>query len=123
MTQMVPSRSKRPVAKPNPDATTLLFNVMEDVGSRQNVAKDHAAVVEQLMSLAERAREELGDVTGKTFYMCGPSAMYDFCGPQLEALGIPKRKIRRELYGAPRSISECPGWPDDVSEDTEAAHW
>jgi ferredoxin-NADP reductase len=63
-------------------------------------------------------RQELGDVTGKTFYMCGPSAMYDFCGPELEKLGIPRRKIRRELYGRPRTISECPGWPDHVREDT-----
>ena len=61
--------------------------------------------------------EELGDLTGKTFYMCGPSAMYDFCGAELEKLGIPKRRVRRELYGAPRNISKSPGWPAEVTED------
>ena len=63
-------------------------------------------------------QHELGDVAGETFYMCGPSAMYDFCGQELEKLGIPRRKIRRELYGPPRTVSECPGWPDRVNEET-----
>ncbi len=62
-------------------------------------------------------QKELGGITGKTFYLCGPSAMYDFCCPQLEELGVPGRKIRRELYGAPRNISACPGWPEEVAED------
>jgi len=66
----------------------------------------------------ELIQRELGDVDAKTFYMCGPSAMYDFCGAQLEALGVPRRKIRRELYGAPRHISQSPGWPAKISEDT-----
>ena len=66
----------------------------------------------------ELLEQELGDVTGRTFYMCGPSAMYDFCGAELEKLGISKRKIRRELYGAPRDITQSPGWPKDVNADT-----
>ncbi len=66
---------------------------------------------------SELIQHELGDVTGKTYYMCGPSAMYDFCAAELDKLGIPKRKIRRELYGAPRSIFGSPGWPESVSEE------
>lgn len=63
-------------------------------------------------------KRELGDLSGKTYYLCGPSAMYDFVLPEIERLGIPGRKIRREMYGAPRSISRAHGWPSGISEDS-----
>ena len=56
----------------------------------------------------------LGDLAGKTFYICGPQAMYDFCIPELERLGVPRRKIRQEVYGPPLRITDCAGWPADV---------
>jgi ferredoxin len=59
----------------------------------------------------------LGDLNGKTFYICGPQAMYDFCIPELARLGIPRRKIRQELYGPPLHITECTGWPQGVKAD------
>ena len=31
----------------------------------------------------------LPDLEGKTFYLCGPQDMYDFCIPELKGLGIP----------------------------------
>ncbi len=39
----------------------LLFNLVNDVGSERNVAADHPEVVGRLMTLAERARTDLGD--------------------------------------------------------------
>jgi ferredoxin-NADP reductase/ferredoxin len=62
-------------------------------------------------------REAIGDLTGKTFYLCGPQGMYDFCVPELERLGIPKRKIRKEVYGAPANICDYPGWPEEIKTD------
>jgi ferredoxin-NADP reductase/ferredoxin len=59
----------------------------------------------------------LGDVTGKTFYLCGPQAMYDFCIPELERLGISRRRLRKEVYGAPKDICGDPGWPQEVGRD------
>ena len=56
----------------------------------------------------------LGDVTGKTFYLCGPDAMYAFCLKELEKLGIPRRKIRTEVYGPPKDVTSQPGWPAKV---------
>jgi len=50
----------------------------------------------------------------KTFYLCGPPAMYDFCLAELEKLEIPEKRIRKELYGIPDRIWEFPGWPRDV---------
>jgi ferredoxin-NADP reductase/ferredoxin len=65
----------------------------------------------------ELIKGTLGDPAGKTFYICGPQAMYDFCIPELERLGIPRRKIRREVYGPPLHITECAGWPAHVKSD------
>ena len=39
----------------------LLFNVVDDIGCRNNVADRHPEVVAKLSELAERAREDLGD--------------------------------------------------------------
>ncbi len=59
-------------------------------------------------------KEKLGDPAGKTFYLCGPQGLYDFCIPELERLNVPGRKIRREVYGAPMKVSACPGWPKEI---------
>lgn len=62
-------------------------------------------------------RDTIGDLSAKTFYLCGPQGMYDFCVPELERLGILKRKIRKEVYGAPANICDYPGWPGEVKAD------
>jgi Na+-transporting NADH:ubiquinone oxidoreductase subunit NqrF len=59
-------------------------------------------------------KHTLGNLADKTFYLCGPQGMYDFCVSELEGLGISNRRIRREVYGAPRDIFEHPGWPQEV---------
>ena len=43
----------------------LLFNVVDDVSCRNNVAKEHPAIVAKLENIAEQAREDLGDVGRK----------------------------------------------------------
>jgi ferredoxin-NADP reductase len=63
---------------------------------------------------AELMKKILGDVSAKTFYLCGPDAMYAFCLSELEKLGIPRRKIRTEVYGPPKDVTTQPGWPRDV---------
>jgi len=68
---------------------------------------------------ADLIRDTVDDIVSKTFYICGPEEMYDFCLPELEKLEIPKRKIRKELIGPPKDVSKDPGWPKDVSPDAE----
>jgi ferredoxin-NADP reductase len=63
-------------------------------------------------------QKQVGDVTGKTFYICGPNVMYDFCLAALEQLGVPSHKIKRELYGPPDDVTKEPGWPEGLSGDT-----
>jgi ferredoxin-NADP reductase len=63
----------------------------------------------------------LGEVVGtlqkKTFFICGPQGMYDFCLPELESLGVARRSIRKEMYGPPGNIGDYPGWPADIKAD------
>ena len=62
-------------------------------------------------------QEVLGDMQDKTFFLCGPQGMYDFCLPELESLGVAKRKIRKEMYGPPVDICDYPGWPSGINPD------
>ena len=57
-------------------------------------------------------------LAGKTFYICGPHLMVDFCLAALTELGVPPHKIRRELYGPPADVAKEPGWPEGLSPDT-----
>jgi ferredoxin-NADP reductase len=66
---------------------------------------------------AELIREQIGNITGKTFYICGPGVMYDFCLKALAELGVPAHKIRRELYGPPADVTRQPGWPEGLAAD------
>jgi ferredoxin-NADP reductase len=63
-------------------------------------------------------REQVGDIRGKTFYICGPPVMVDFCLAALKELGVPPHKIRRELFGPPEDVTQEPGWPAGLSADT-----
>jgi ferredoxin-NADP reductase len=65
----------------------------------------------------ELIRDLVGHVDDKSFFICGPGGMYDFCLPELEGLGIPRRRIRREMYGAPENIWEYEGWPEGLDRD------
>jgi ferredoxin-NADP reductase len=62
-------------------------------------------------------RDQVGGPSGKTFYICGPNVMYDFCLESLTELGVPQYKIKRELYGPPDDVTKEPGWPQDLAAD------
>jgi ferredoxin-NADP reductase len=66
---------------------------------------------------AELIRETLEDTEAYTYFLCGPQAMYDFVLPELEKLGVPRRKIRREVQTAPSEPWKLPGWPDNLSAE------
>lgn len=67
---------------------------------------------------AATIRDQVGNVAGKTFYVCGPNVMYGFCLEALTELGVPRHKIRRELYGPPDDVTREPGWPQGLSAGT-----
>jgi ferredoxin-NADP reductase len=53
----------------------------------------------------------VGTLQGKTFFICGPAQMYGLCGEALTSLGVPPRRIKREVYGPPEDVTKEPGWP------------
>jgi ferredoxin-NADP reductase len=59
----------------------------------------------------------LEKIEDKSLFICGPQGLYDFCLPQLEGMGIPRRKIKQEMYGAPPAIWQYPGWPGSIDKD------
>lgn len=61
----------------------------------------------------------LGDVTNKTFYICGPTPFNDFCIGQLKALGVEDKRMRIECNGPPKNPSCLDGWPQVVSEQDD----
>ncbi len=80
-----------------------------------NPSKNYAGATGLLT--ADRIAEAVGDVTSKTFYICGPEVMYDFCRRELVKLGVQKTKIRVEAYGPPREVTKQPGWPAEIRAD------
>ncbi|MEW6440206.1 MAG: FAD-binding oxidoreductase [bacterium] len=66
-------------------------------------------------------RKTLGALGDETFYVCGPQAMYDFCIPELQKLGVPRRRLRKEVYGTPADVRKAPGWPADLPQDARFA--
>ncbi|MDP8254802.1 MAG: FAD-binding oxidoreductase [Candidatus Alcyoniella australis] len=62
-------------------------------------------------------KKAVGKVAGKTFYVCGPNAMYDLVLPALAELGVPQHKIKRELYGPPDDVTKQPGWPKAIKRN------
>jgi ferredoxin-NADP reductase len=60
----------------------------------------------------------VGDVKGKTFYLCGPELMYRFVEPELIKLGVPGRRIKKESSGPPADVTREPGWPAEIKADT-----
>ncbi|MBN2224906.1 MAG: 2Fe-2S iron-sulfur cluster binding domain-containing protein [Deltaproteobacteria bacterium] len=59
----------------------------------------------------------VGDVKGKTFYLCGPEMMYRFVQPELIKLGVPGRRIKKESSGPPPDVTKEPGWPTGITAD------
>jgi len=70
---------------------------------------------------AQLMREQIGELKGKTFFICGPGVMVDFCLAALSELGVPPYKIRRELFSLPADVTEQPGWPAELSRDATVA--
>jgi len=66
---------------------------------------------------ADLIKKTVGKLEDTTFFLCGPQGMYDFCLPQIDQLGVPLRKIRKELYGPPVDICKDTGWPKEIEPD------
>jgi len=64
-------------------------------------------------------KDRLGDLTKKTFFLCGPEAMYKFCQNELEGLGLRRKQVRMEVFGPPTDVTVEPGWPQGLAADAK----
>jgi len=67
---------------------------------------------------AKLLQERLGDLSKKTFFLCGPEAMYKFCRKELEGLNLRRKQIRVEVFGPPGDVTAQPGWPEGLTPNT-----
>jgi ferredoxin-NADP reductase len=58
------------------------------------------------------------DVDNSSFFVCGPQAMYKFVEEELAKLDLPNRRIRREVFGELEDITQSPGFPQEVADQT-----
>lgn len=66
---------------------------------------------------ADCIRDCIGEVGDQMFYLCGPEAMHAYCEGELAALGVPGRRVRKEVFGPPADVTREPAWPDGLRAD------
>lgn len=49
------------------------------------------------------------DISGSTFFLCGPQAMYDFVGKELAPFGLPRKAVHHDAACCPDLPMENPG--------------
>ena len=64
-------------------------------------------------------KQQVADIDSSCFSVCGPPAMYNFCIPEVEMLGVPRKWLRREIFSDYSDICSDPGWPKEVCSDSE----
>ena len=53
-----------------------------------------------------------------TYFICGPQVMYRFLHGELAKLDIPRRRIRFEVFGQAKDITQFPGYPMACKDET-----
>lgn len=61
----------------------------------------------------------IGTTENKSFFLCGPPVMGEFCLKALAVLGVKDTNIHRELLAAQQDIKEEPGWPTQLKGDEQ----
>ncbi|MBU1670869.1 MAG: 2Fe-2S iron-sulfur cluster binding domain-containing protein [Actinobacteria bacterium] len=62
----------------------------------------------------------LDGAEGKTFFICGPHAMYGLCTGALEGLGVSPASVKKEASGPPPDITLVEGWPKKIKPSKKA---
>ncbi|MDO4540250.1 MAG: FAD-binding oxidoreductase [Syntrophomonadaceae bacterium] len=62
--------------------------------------------------IIEQAAQGMGD---PSYFVCGPEAMNLHVTAILEAMNVPRRRMRREMAGSLGDITRKPGWPPHLS--------
>ncbi len=51
-----------------------------------------------------------------SLFMCGPEALYRFADGEIKKLGLPKRKVRKELLGVTKKVWEKEDYPKECKD-------
>ena len=58
--------------------------------------------------------ERYADVPRSSFFVCGPEMMYRFLEGELAKLDLPRRRVRREVWGELMDVASQPGFPSEA---------
>lgn len=53
-----------------------------------------------------------------SYFICGPQVMYQFLRSEIGKLGVPRRRIRFEVFGQAKDITVFEGYPVEKKDDT-----
>ncbi len=59
-----------------------------------------------------------GEPESYSIFMCGPQAMYNFLDGEIAKLGLRRKFVRRELFGAIKEPWNQPGYPEEARSKT-----
>jgi ferredoxin-NADP reductase len=62
--------------------------------------------------------KKYADLDSSSFFVCGPQAMYEFVARELSTFHLPARRIRWEVYGEVKDVTQMPGFPSEVAGET-----
>ena len=62
--------------------------------------------------------EHAGDVSGASIFICGPPAMYNFLEKELKAFNLPRKNIRREVFGEIEDVTQFEDFPPEAEGKT-----
>lgn len=60
-------------------------------------------------------RQVVGEVEGKSFFICGPHGMHALIDGALDEIGVPCHRRTFEHHGPPSDITTAPGWPEGLT--------
>jgi ferredoxin-NADP reductase len=58
------------------------------------------------------------DVENSSFFICGPQVMYEFIEKELAAFDLPPKRVRREVFGVTKDVTQSPGFPQQAAGET-----
>lgn len=62
-------------------------------------------------------KEAVGDSTYKTFFLCGPQAMYQHVLKELQPFALKPKQTKVEMYGVPSDVCSQAGWPAGITKN------
>ena len=62
--------------------------------------------------------KKYGDIENSSLFICGPQVMYQFIDKEITKLNIPLKRIRKEVYGEVKTISNYPNFPSKLINET-----